>query len=25
MVLSYVDGREEQTVELRPVEGGDVP
>ena len=25
MVLSYVDGREEQTVELWPVEGGDAP
>lgn len=25
MVLTYVDGREEQIVELRPVEGGDVP
>ena len=25
MVLSYVDGREEQTVELRPVEGGNAP
>ena len=25
MVLSYVDGRAEQTVELRPVEGGDAP
>ena len=25
MVLSYVDGREEQTVELRPVEGGEGP
>lgn len=25
MVLSYVDGREEQTVELRPVEGEDAP
>ena len=25
MVLSYVDGREEQTVELWPVEGGDGP
>ena len=25
MVLSYVDGQEEQIVELRPVEGGDAP
>ena len=25
MVLTYVDGREEQTVELRPVEGGNAP
>ena len=25
MVLSYVDGQEEQTVELRPVEGGNAP
>lgn len=25
MVLTYVDGREEQIVELRPVEGGDKP
>ena len=25
MVLTYVDGREEQIVELRPMEGGDKP